>query len=231
MLHKIITEDGSPTFLNDKLGEHYHSTGGAIAEARQKHVLPANISERYKNNGGQIRILDFAFGLGYNSATALDHLLNDGVKNPNIEITALENDREIISKISSLQPDLKGYDVFQEFAGKVDNFSGFIRPFVFDKEKISFILFLEDALTRISFLKNNYYDVIFFDPFSSGRAPSLWSENVFKILFQKIKKGGCLSTYSCARHFRNKLQRTGFTWQDVPPGFERRGPSTIAFKP
>ena len=230
-LKKIKTDDGSESFLDPGIGEHYHSTGGAISEAKQKHAIPAEILKRYEENGEYMDILDFAFGLGYNSAAALDILLSNGYSKPNISITALENDPVIIEKITKIDPPLKGYDFFKEMARKAGEYSGFINPFIYADENISLHLYLEDALTRTAYLSDNKFDVIFFDPFSSGRMPQLWTIKVFKTLYKKLKNGGCLTTYSCAKHFRNKLVKCGFTWRDVAPGFERRGPSTVAFKP
>jgi len=228
-MDKLITEDGSPTFFNRELGEHYHSTLGAIAEARQKHADPANIIERYKNNGFHIRILDFAFGLGYNSAAALDYLIKNGYEQPNLHITALENDRSILDKIKEISPEFSGYELIKNFADSISVYKQFIQPMIFQHQKIQIELYLEDALERIKYLNNNFYDVIFFDPFSRPRTPVLWSKKVFEILHKKLKTGGCLTTYSCAKRFRKDIADVGFIWKEVPPGFEKK-PSTIAFK-
>jgi tRNA U34 5-methylaminomethyl-2-thiouridine-forming methyltransferase MnmC len=230
-LLKITTEDGSESFLDPSLGEHYHSTAGAIAEARQKHAIPAEILRRYEENQGFISILDFGFGLGYNSAAALDLLFSGNITTPRVTIVALENDRMILDNICRVNPDLQGYEIFQEFSRKAGEYSGFISPFIFVRDQMTISLYLEDALKRINYLKDNSFDVVFFDPFSSGRMPQLWTLQVIRTLFSKMRKRGCLTTYSCAKHFRKKLDQSGFTWQDVPPGFERRGPSTIAYKP
>ncbi len=229
-LKKIICEDGSETFLNMELGEHYHSTSGASSEARQKHAHPARLARRSKANGGTIRILDFAFGLGYNSAAALEVLLEKNTLPADIEITALEIDRAIILRIPEMKSDIRHYEIIRDFAEAFRSYSQLIKPFVYKRKDITIRLYLEDALERIKLLKNNHYDAVFFDPFSSTRVPGLWKQEVFDTLFKKLKNGGVLTTYSCARHFRNKLGKAGFIWRDVPPGFERRGPSTVAFK-
>ena len=77
-----ITQDGSLTVFNPLYKEHYHSISGAFEEAQQKHVEALGIEDN-------MNILDFCFGLGYNSIVALKN-------HKNIEIIGLENDINIL---------------------------------------------------------------------------------------------------------------------------------------
>ena len=78
----VETKDGSFTVFNESLNEHYHSLSGALEEAFEKHVKPLQIKSGMK-------LLDFCFGIGYNSIAAL-------YGHKNIEITALEIDLKIV---------------------------------------------------------------------------------------------------------------------------------------
>ena len=62
---KIITADNTETFLNEEVGESYHSQTGAVEEALNKYAVPCKIKELAKI--GSIKILDVCFGMGYNS--------------------------------------------------------------------------------------------------------------------------------------------------------------------
>jgi tRNA U34 5-methylaminomethyl-2-thiouridine-forming methyltransferase MnmC len=226
---KYVSEDGSITYYNSEIDEHYHSTSGAESEAWQKHVNPADL-QSYAARQSTLHILDFAFGLGYNSAAALSYIMSRQLPFTSVQITALENDPYIIREIKSLTTGFAEYPFFQRMATAANGYENRIQPFVYLENNIRFNLYLEDALAAVQRLKNNSIDVVFFDPFSSQKVPKFWTLDVFIQLYRKLRKGGCLTTYSCARHFRNKLDKAGFQWKNVQPGFERRGPSTIAYK-
>jgi hypothetical protein len=100
-MKKILTADNTETFLNEEVGESYHSYTGAVEEALKKYAIPCKIVEKAKL--GKIRILDVCFGMGYNSAMAIDIALQE---NPHceIEVVGLEYDTEIIGKIQEVNP-------------------------------------------------------------------------------------------------------------------------------
>ena len=95
-MRKIITKDNSITFHNEKFDESYHCLAGAVSEAKIKFIEPCKIRELAKK--GSITILDICFGLGYNSAAAIDAALES---NPNckINIIGLENDEKLFNVI------------------------------------------------------------------------------------------------------------------------------------
>ncbi len=101
MFKKIITADNTETFLNEEVGESYHSQTGAVEEALKKYAIPCRIKELAKT--GKLKILDVCFGMGYNSAMAISVALEE---NPEceIEVVGLESDAAIISKIQEVNP-------------------------------------------------------------------------------------------------------------------------------
>ncbi|MBW2992498.1 hypothetical protein KY345_04745, partial [Candidatus Woesearchaeota archaeon] len=113
-MRKTITADGSITFYSDKYNEHYHSVSGAEEEAVKKFVEPCNIKELIKNNK-EINILDICFGLGYNSAAAIDEIRKHS-KDIQINIIGLENDKEIINKIKDNNTNFKSYNIIKSAA-------------------------------------------------------------------------------------------------------------------
>ena len=211
----ITTADGTETFLNQEIGEAYHSQTGAVEEAFKKYSIPCQIKELAQK--GTIKILDICFGIGYNSAAAIDTALE---ANPNcqIEIIALEYDPEIINKIQEVNPPIKNYSLFK----KLKNLES--------KEKnISLKILLGDARETIKQLKDNYFDAIFLDPFSPKTSPEMWNTNFLKEIYRVIKENKILATYTCARMVRENLKQAGFSYDDGPI-VGRRGPGTVAWK-
>ena len=201
-MEKIITADGSETFFNEEVGESYHSKTGAIEESFEKFVKPLGVFFSKK----PVRILDICFGLGYNSAAALDYF-------DNCKIVGIEKDENILKKAFEVNPKFNNYE---EIKLAVKNESKKVRVIV------------GDALEEVKKLDGEF-DVVLFDPFSPKKAPELWTLQFFKDIFAKMKKNGILTTYSCARIVRENLENAGFEVKDGPK-VGRRGPSTVAIK-
>lgn len=215
IINNVLTKDGSQTFFNEEFKEHYHSLSGAVEEAFEKHAKPSGVEELAKK--GKITLIDFCFGLGYNSAAAIDLIL---AKNPDciIEIFALENDKELLKKLINLKPSFKSWSIILELAKRLD----------YKKGNITIHLILGDAKTTIEQI-NKQADIVFFDPFSPKVCPQLWDEETFKKVYPKMSHGAKLTTYSCAKKVRENLKLAGFKVIDGPI-IGRKAPSTIAIK-
>lgn len=213
-LKRIITKDSSVTFHNEKFDETYHCLAGAVSEAKIKFVEPCKIKELSKK--GSISILDICFGLGYNTAAAIDEALRI---NPDckIRIIGLENDEKCFDLIKELNPGFKSYKLLQ----KIDKFN----LLIIDKN-IQIKIILDDAKESIKKLDKTF-DAVFLDPFSPPKNPKLWSLDFFNNIKNVMKPNSILATYSCATHVRDKLKQLGFIVEDGPV-FGRKSPSTMA---
>ncbi len=202
-MKKVITKDGSVTFFNKKYDEWYHSKTGAVEEAFEKYAKPCKLK-----NG--MKILDICFGIGYNSAAALD-TVNE------LRIVALENDSKIIKKILKLDSKFDSYCVIKDVALNGQ----------YDKDGVRVDLVMGDARKSVKELKEKF-DVVFLDPFSPKKCPELWTFEFFSDIRKVMKKGGVLATYSCARSVRENLVKAGFRVEDGPC-VGRNAPSTLAY--
>ena len=90
-------------------------------------------------------------------------------------------------------------------------------------------ILLGDAHTTSKTLQDNYFDVIFYDPFSPKTAECMWCEELFLEMYRVMKPGAVLATYSCARRVRENMVKAGLIYSDGPK-VGRRGPGTIARK-
>ncbi len=217
MLQKVITKDNTESFLNETVQQTYHSMTGAVEEALKKYAIPCKIKELAKS--GKITILDFCFGLGYNSAMAIDIALEE---NPDcvIEIIGLEFDPEIIHKIQEVNPPIKFFPSYKKITPLNLEFS---------KGNISVKVILGDAKKTAPELPADYFDAIFYDPFSPQAAPEMWTEELFREMHRVMKATAILATYSCARLVRDNMSKAGLFYDDGPI-VGRRGPGTIATK-
>ncbi|MBU0470305.1 MAG: hypothetical protein KKA62_03775 [Nanoarchaeota archaeon] len=223
MIKKIITADNTETFLNEEVGESYHSQTGAVEEALKKYVLPCKIKEFAKT--GKIAILDVCSGLGYNSAMAIDVALEE---NPHcqIEVFCLEFDPIIVGKVLEVDPPIKSLSFYKELVRNNDLKSDQIN---FNKNNLNITLIIGDARETCKDLPENHFDAVFFDPFSPKTAPEMWTEDFFKEMYRVMKDSALLATFSCARMVRENMSKAGLFYDDGPI-VGRRGPGTIATK-
>jgi len=217
-MQKIITADKTETFLNEEVGEAYHSYTGAVEEAMNKYALPCKIKELAKENG-KIRILDVCSGMGYNSAVAIDVALKANRK-CEIEVIGLENDSKIIEKIQEVNPPIKFFKHYKRLTPK--NLS-------LEEGNVSINFILGDARQTIKKLKENHFDAVFFDPFSPQTTPEMWKTDFFKEVRRVMNKEAIFSTYTISQTAREQMAEAGLFYQDGPIP-SRRGPGTIATK-
>jgi len=208
-LQFIKTKDSSFTVFNEKYQEHYHTLSGALEEAFEKHVNAIGIEDGF-------HILDFCFGLGYNSIAA-----TKGHKNLNI--FGLENDIKIIKAIKNLIVPKEIEREFSDFRNLAEKLE------ITDEHNNTIKLILGDAIHTIERLPKNKFDRVFFDPFSPKKQTEMWNKEVFQKVFALMKPGAKLSTYSCAKSIRQNLKAAGFMVKDGPT-IGRKSPATIAIK-
>jgi len=208
----LKTRDNSLTFFNEKAGDYYHSQSGAKEEAFEKHAKALEVDK-----ADNPVIFDICFGLGYNTAAALDLVKNAA-------IYCFENDKEILNKILEIDADFKSYILIKAFI------KDFLEKGInkYENDKIKLIIVFGDAREKIKEI-NNKADFVFFDAFSPAKVPEMWTKDFFSDIHSKMKKNGKLSTYSCAKFVRNNLKEAGFEVKDGPI-IGRRSPSTIAIR-
>ena len=227
-MKKILTADNTETFLNEEIGESYHSQTGAVEEALKKYAIPCKIKELAKT--GKIKMLDAFSGLGYNSAIAIDTAMEE---NPNceIEVVCLENDPEIIEKIQEVNPPIKFFSILKRI-NKNHNHNhnqNKNNQLEIKEENVSVRILLGDIRETVKQLPKEYFDAVFYDPFSPKTSPEMWSTELFKEMFRVMKSSAILATYSCARLGRQNMSKAGLFYDDGPM-VGRRGPGTVATK-
>jgi len=220
-MKKVKTDDGSFTFYSEEFNQHYHTLAGGFGEALEKHVRP---SLAYFEDG--VVILDFCFGLGYNSFVALKKAEDKGIS---FRVIAIENDLKIIQELRNL--DLGEYDPIKKRFLKVIDLEPKKKDGVFIYETKDITLLIGDAEKSLPLLSefSRKIGVVYFDPFSRSVCPQLWDEIVFRQIFSCMGDSSILTTYSCSKVVRRAMENAGFNVIDGPV-FGRKAPGTIAYK-
>ncbi|MEL7075686.1 MAG: MnmC family methyltransferase [Cyanobacteria bacterium J06629_2] len=215
------TADGSYTFFSEEFQETFHSSFGAKQEAEVRYIEPCLIKELVAEQSS-IKILDVCYGLGYNSAAALEAIWSI---NPQcqIELIALEINSDV-PRQAILQDLLAPWNpLIRELLEELSNKSKVSR------DLLSAQLFLGDARNTIQTIVAQGWqaEAIFLDPFSPPKCPQLWSVEFLKLVSLCLAPQGRLATYSASAAVRSALQKTGLHIGSIT-GAGRKSPGTIA---
>lgn len=83
-LYPYFTNDGSVGLFSPQADDIYHSTYGALSEAYEKFIIPAEL-ENYFETHNEIKVLDICYGIGYNSKSFLNFLIEKNILKINFQ--------------------------------------------------------------------------------------------------------------------------------------------------
>lgn len=201
----VPTDDGSPTLYLPALDEHYHSVRGAVAESMHVYIktgLEACGRET-------VDLFECGFGTGLNAFLTL---LAAGQSRRHIHYTVVEafplDAAQAIGLAypETIQPGSR--PLFEQLHRCEWEREVAITP-CFTLHKI------ETDLTRHP-LGDERYDVIYYDAFAPEKQPEMWSESIFRTLYDHLAPGGILTTYCAKGEIRRRLQSIGFTVERLP---------------
>lgn len=93
-LYPYFTNDGSVGLFSPEADDIYHSTYGALSEAYEKFILPANL-EKYFETHKEIKVLDICYGIGYNTKSFLNFLIEKNILKINFQKNHLKENSNI----------------------------------------------------------------------------------------------------------------------------------------
>ncbi|KAA3625300.1 MAG: methyltransferase domain-containing protein [Flavobacterium sp.] len=203
----LITGDGSVTIHLPEWNEQYHSKHGAIAEAQ--HVFIKNGLEYFigLENPDAVSILEIGFGTGLNAFLTLLYALN---KKSGISYTAVEAypvNADEIEKLNYAELTEASATLFKEIHSVPwEQRVPITDRFQLTKQKKYF-----SEITN-----QQEFDIIYFDAFGPRVQPDLWTEDIFRKMFNALRPQGILVTYSAKGSVRRAMQATGFTVERLP---------------
>ncbi|RCJ19363.1 hypothetical protein A6S26_27020 [Nostoc sp. ATCC 43529] len=215
-----LTADGSFTFVSQEFGESFHSHYGAKQESFFKFVEPTQLAKAAQKP--VLRLLDVCYGLGYNTAAALQTIWAVN-PNCNVEVIGLELNPAVPQAAIA-------HNLFENWNC---NYIEILSQLAF-KHKVQTAclkakLLIGDARKAIAIVRESNFlaDAIFLDPFSPPQCPQLWTVEFIKQLSFCLHEDGLLATYSCAAAVRTAFLSAGLAIGSTPP-IGRRSPGTLA---
>lgn len=202
----ITTGDGSSSLLIPALGETYHSRHGALRESL--HVFIDNGLRHVMKNRDRISILEIGFGTGLN-AWLTCNVLHGSSKHA--IYTSLETNPLAESLTTALNythgSSLAESEFFNQIHRESWNEMRMIHQgFTLCKMHVSLQEFTTDS----------YFDLVYYDAFGPPTQPEMWTELLFRKIFERCSPGAVLVTYCAKGQVRRDMESAGWTIERLP---------------
>lgn len=208
-----LTEDGSATLFVPALNEHYHSTHGARQESQHvfiKHGLEPLLAAGATTAEQPLRILEVGLGTGLNALLTLQVART---ADATVAYDGFETVPLLAEVVAALAPewDSQGSATGQLFrqlhAAPWNELHPLAQGFFLTKRL--------EAVQEAD-LPNDHYNLIYFDAFAPEKQPELWSEEVFRKLYEAAAPGAVLVSYCAQGQFRRNLRAAGWRTEKLP---------------
>jgi tRNA U34 5-methylaminomethyl-2-thiouridine-forming methyltransferase MnmC len=203
------TADGTHTLFVKELDEHYHSVHGALQESMHVFINAGLIEAEKKFD--TIHLLEIGFGTGLNCLlTYFNH--HAAIKYAGIEAFPVEE--SILGKLN--------YTEWMNYRDSQKLFNNIHRAEWNTSVKLNAdfeLIKLNTKIENIAATDLQIFDkpnLIYFDAFAPSAQPELWTENIFKDIYNIMPEGGILVTYCAKGEVKRNMKAAGFTIEALP---------------
>ena len=215
-----LTKDGSHTLFNAQLNESYHSTNGALQESLHVFIEAGLKALLNKNNYENINILELGVGTGLNAILSYIACNKHKVACNYTGIEAYPLNSSLIEQLNySDWMNEDGKYIFKLMHTCTWN----------EKIDLNNTFFLQKLNSNIEDIaqyplgeKNNHFDLVFMDAFDPTKQPELWTVEVFTSLYQIMKDGAYIVTYSSKGDVKRAMREAGFIVERLPGPIGKR---------
>ncbi|MCF8257263.1 MAG: tRNA (5-methylaminomethyl-2-thiouridine)(34)-methyltransferase MnmD [Flavobacteriales bacterium] len=204
------TADGSLTVLDVVTGSTYHSRHGARTESI--HVFIRAGLDFLREKGLQhFQVLEMGFGTGLNAFLTAERTLDGDIS---VDYTALEAFPLAMGMWEEVvNQELHCTELFRTIHASPWGERAVIA------ERFSIV---KHHIRLQDFFSQEKFDLIYYDAFEPNTQPELWTEEVFRKLFDMSAPGGVVVTYCAKGSVRRAMQAAGYTVERLPgPPFKR----------
>lgn len=198
----ILTEDGSKTLFNETIGEHYHSTRGALQESKHVFLQAGLVYTASLFPDQALSVLEVGFGTGLNFLVSMDYAMDQQVP---LRYTGVEafpiTDEELRSTEYQkyVKPSL--WDAFSSsYSTCIDQ-----RQELFPGQSLEI---LKTGIAAVPSVQN--YHLVYYDAFSLQYQPEMWSNEVIEHTASFLQSGGVFVTYAITGNLKRALTSFGF---------------------
>lgn len=220
-LEILETADGSCTLRSLRFDATYHAVQGAEGESSHVFIGGGLQSLLSDSPAASLNILEIGFGTGLNAFLTLQEIERAHVS---VDYHAVELYPVPIGVAAQLPPARHKVTTLRDTFlrmhtlpwGTTENLSPQFR-------------FSKHLLPIEEFRHRPYFDLIYFDAFSPKEQPELWTESVFRNMYESLKPQGRLVTYCAQGQMKRNLKAAGFRVK-AQKGFAAKREMTLAVR-
>ena len=177
-------------------------------ETEHVYLNTNNLTKKFKNKQKFV-IAEIGFGTGLNFILTWKLWKENRKTNGSLTYISFENAPLSKKDIERVYKKFKNLDGYSRFLLKniPERYKSTHRIFI-KADNINLILIYDDITSLINF--NFKADTWFLDGFSPKKNPLVWTDKLFKQLYNFTNLDGSLSTFSVAGHIRRGLLKAGF---------------------
>lgn len=202
------TADGSNTLFNETIGEHYHSSHGALQES--KHVfITAGLKYGIEHlKSPDINILEVGFGTGLNFILSFLEAEEHQIKLNYIGIEAFPLTKEVIEQTA--YNDYVPSALWQRFTTSYEHA-------LQQRQTLSAFCNLQILTAELAQVKAiAQFDIVYYDAFSVRHQPEMWTDEIIAHTCSFLKQGGIFVTYAITGDLKRALKKCGLTIEKLP---------------
>ena len=210
------TDDGSCTLLKSGTNDAFHSGCGAVSETRHVYLQNSGVAKRISRDTAT-NVLEVGLGTAMAMLMTLDLA---GRFDCELRYTAVELDWLPVSVFENLRAEdwIEETDLIDAYIRFRSQFPTTVSTGVYQWQvdrRRSVNIHVAD-FEGWSFGLGVPIHAIYFDPFCPESSPELWTEERFRLLRRLVSDDALLTTYSCSRLVRDRLQSAGWVPKRVP---------------
>jgi len=201
----VLSMDGSHTLFSSRFGEHYHSSFGAIQESR--HIFIEAGLKFAVHDSRSVNVFEVGFGTGLNALLTFQYARQHDITVNYFAVEAFPLGERVVTGLNYprlLRVEPETFITMHRAGSQLTE----IEPF--------FKLALMPTTLQAVKLKSDYFDVVYFDAFSPDTQPEMWTVSCFEKIYDAMKRGGVLTTYSCKGIVKRALKAAGFFIEKLP---------------
>lgn len=230
LLPKHILEFKEDHIYSNTFEDVFHSTSGALEQAKHVFINGNKLSNRFKRE--PIHIAELGFGSGVNflatwaewKNSKTDYPLNyTSIEGFPIQVEEIKKYLKIITEEnnSSLNLDKNEISSFiNELTSQYPKLIRGIHCLDLQKSKVKLNLIfhpVEFALNNLS----HKFDAWYVDGFSPKKNEDMWKKEVIELVFKNTREGGTFATYSTSAKIKEGATSSGFKIEKRP-GFSQK---------
>ena len=221
----LKTDDGSLTILHKEHGQAYHSSAGALLEARSLYIDGSKIADSFDDSVECIRVLDVGLGLGYNALATIECFMSVPSR-CNVELVSLENELDVFEllRLGKGEWQQNWNNQWLEWCGSIEKIENSTYKATLKNSlgsMLSWTIIISDA-HDVDLKKFGLFSYIWQDPFSPEMNPSMWNASWFQKLREVSASNVKMMSYSVARIVKDACTEAGFSFERIPASGRKR---------